>query len=370
MFEKKYNVAVFGADGMLGYEVVNLLNSLQLKKSSHIGVVKAFGREADISKFSLICKELDQFTYNDHVKYDIVVNCAAMTDVNKIENDKAYRDKAYNANVIGPTYLAMICKRLKMKLVHVSTDYVFSEKSAQDWKWPIEEKYTELHAFHKNNAIEWPVNIYGMQKLIAEQEIARILPQKQYAILRTSWLYGMHNNKSFVHKFLKNFLLWKAKHSIAKDATPEYFTLPDDQASVPTCTTELAAIIYNVIKNKLSGTFPACGFYDTSLGDDYAPTWFKFGQYILYEYDKTLCEFLKPVSADDPSKPKFSRMFNVDPKLHEKFYGSQFPATWKESLTWFINNNKLELDQWLQSQGCFDEPNMKDDSDESSSSTK
>lgn len=369
MFEKKYNIAVFGADGMLGYEVVNLLNSLQLKKTSRIGIVKAFGREVDISKFSLVYKELDQFTYNDHVKYDVLVNCAAMTNVNRIENDKEYRDKAYNANVIGPTYLAMICKRLKMKLVHISTDYVFSEKSAQDWKWPIEEKYTELHAFHKNNSIEWPVNIYGMQKLIAEREIARILPQKQYAILRTSWLYGMHNNKSFVHKFLKNFLIWKAEFEagIRKD---DKFTLPDDQASVPTSAIELASFIYYVIKNNLSGTFPACGFYDTSLGDDYAPSWFKFGQQILFEYDSSLVEFLKPITANDSSKPKFSRMYNVSPKLYEKLYGNHFPPTWKEQLTWFINGNKLELDQWLQSQGCFDKPLMKESSDESSDSSK
>ena len=132
----------------------------------------------------------------------------------------------------------------------------------------------------------------------------------------------MHNNKSFVHKFLKNFMFWLAKHVEAEDSTPEYFTLPDDQASVPTRTEELATIIYNVIKNKLNGVFPACGFYNSKLGDDYAPSWFKFGEQILFEYDDKLLKFLKPIVANDPSKPKFSRMLNVEPKLHEKFYGS------------------------------------------------
>ena len=372
MFNKKYNIAVFGADGMLGYDVVQLLNTLQLKQNSCVGIVKAFGKDSnvDISLFSDIYNRLDGFKYHGDIKYDIIVNCAAMTDVNKIENDKVYRDKAYKANVVGPTYLAIICKRLNMKLIHISTDYVFSEKSAQDWHWPIEyNKYNELHAFHKNNSVEWPVNIYGMQKLIAEHAIQNELPKKQYAILRTSWLYGMHNNKSFVHKFLKNFMFWKAEveAGIRKD---EKFTLPDDQASVPTRTEELAEIIYNVIKNKLSGIFPACGFYDSSLGDDYAPSWFKFGQQILFEYDHSLVEDLKPIVANDPSKPKFSRMLNVEPKLHEKFYGNQFPSTWKEHLRWFINNNKLQLDQWLQSQGCFDGPSMKEPSNESSDSSK
>lgn len=86
----------------------------------------------------------------------------------------------------------------------------------------------------------------------------------------------MHNNKSFVHKFLKNFMFWKAEveAGIRKD---EKFTLPDDQASIPTRTEELATMIYNVIKNNLHGIVPACGFYDSKLGDNYAPSWFKFG---------------------------------------------------------------------------------------------
>lgn len=370
MFNKKYNIAVFGADGMLGYDVVNLLNSLQLNSKSKIGIVKAFGKEIDISLFAPIYNKLSQFKHSDNIKYDIVVNCAAMTDVNKIETDKEYRERAYKSNVVGPTYLAVICKQLNIKLIHISTDYVFSEKSAQDWHWPVEHnKYTEKHAFHENNSVEYPVNIYGMQKLIAEQAIVENLPQTQYAILRTSWLYGMHNNKSFVHKFLKNFMFWKAEveAGIRKD---KKFTLPDDQASIPTRTEELATMIYNVIKNNLHGIVPACGFYDSSLGDDYAPTWFKFGQQILFQYDNSLVKCLKPIMANDPSKPKFSRMLNVDPKLYEKFYGNKFPLTWKEHLGQFIRNNRLELDRWLQSQGCFDGPSMKEPSDESGDSSK
>ena len=352
--KRKYNIAVLGADGMLGYDVVNFLNKMQLKADSSVGIVKAFGKNADISKYAILDNIFDRYKYAGDIKYDVVVNCAAMTDVNKIETDKEYRDKAYAANSIGPQFLAMICKKHSMKLVHISTDYVFSEKSAQDWHWPVEyNKYTELHAFHKNNSIEWPVNIYGMQKLLAEQAIQQTLPRKQYAILRTSWLYGMHNNKSFVHKFLKNFLWWKKEHD-AGLSSKEFFTLPDDQASVPTRTDELAQIIYNVIDNKLHGVLPACGFYSTKLGFCYAPSWFGFGQKILFEYNDKLLEYLKPVQANDPSKPKFSRMYNVPCDMHEKFYGQHFPSTWTEQLRWFINTNRVELDRWLQSQGCLD----------------
>ena len=52
LFNKKYNIAVFGADGMLGYDVVKLLENMQLKKKSCIGVVTPFGKGIDISSFS------------------------------------------------------------------------------------------------------------------------------------------------------------------------------------------------------------------------------------------------------------------------------------------------------------------------------
>ena len=358
--KRKYNIAIFGADGMLGYDVVKYLNGMQLQKNSCVGVVTAFSRDVDISKYSCLSNALSGHKYCDRIKYDIAVNCVAMTDVNKIETDKEYRDKAYKANVIGPTKLAMICKSLKMKLVHISTDYVYSEKSAQDWMWPVEHNnYTEMHAFQKNNSIEWPVNIYGMQKLLAEQSIQQIMPRRQYAILRTSWLYGMHNNKSFVHKFLKNFFLWK-KERDAGLSSQEFFTLPHDQVSVPTLTSELAQIIYCTIDNKLHGVLPACGFYSTKLGLCYAPSWFDFGQQILFEYDDRLLEYLKPVQANDPTKPKFSRMLNVPCNMHEKFYGQQFPSMWTEQLRWFINVNRQEIVAWLKSQGCFDEPAVND----------
>ena len=72
---------------------------MQLKQNSCVGIVKAFGKDSnvDISLFSDVYNRLDGFKYHGDIKYDIIVNCAAMTDVNKIENDKVYRDKAYKA---------------------------------------------------------------------------------------------------------------------------------------------------------------------------------------------------------------------------------------------------------------------------------
>lgn len=86
--KRKYNIAVFGADGMLGYDVVKLLKTMQLTRSSKIGIVTAFGKDVDISKYSCLSDALSRYTYSDYIKYDIVVNCAAMVDSNKIEGDK------------------------------------------------------------------------------------------------------------------------------------------------------------------------------------------------------------------------------------------------------------------------------------------
>lgn len=66
------------------------------------------------------------------------------------------------------------------------------------------------------------MNIYGLQKLIGEKFIKEGMKQSQYAILRTSWLYGAHNCKSFVHKFLKNFMAKKKEHDASSDGIFEF----------------------------------------------------------------------------------------------------------------------------------------------------
>lgn len=162
--------------------------------------------------------------------YDVVVNCAAMTDVWGIETDKDKMLASYRVNVLAPRYLAEACSYLGMRLVHVSTDYVYSE--------------------HLNPPIpglqdEFPVNKYGCHKLMGELYIQREMLGKAYSILRVGCLYGMHREKSFVHRFLKN-VCTSLKNG---DARPK---VQDFQTSTPTPTRYVCRTIAKILRMPLS----------------------------------------------------------------------------------------------------------------------
>lgn len=125
-------------------------------------------------------------------KLHVVINCAAVTDTTKIECDDATRDRSYAVNALGPKNLAEACVHYGMKLVHISTDYVFSEKSQQVVSEDLQE---------------FPVNTYGLHKLLGEKmvELAFAARPQDFMILRTSWLYG-NSEASFPMKLLKTCL--------------------------------------------------------------------------------------------------------------------------------------------------------------------
>ena len=223
LHSKKKNVIVLGADGMLGHDVVELLMKEQKKEKSCIGIVAPFSsRELDITMPGALSEQVYRQRPNPPVKYDYVVNCAAMTDTKKIETDVEYRNRAYDVNALGVKHIAMACTCHCIKLIHISTDYVFSQLSTKDQlPYGGGSAFSTVDAFTEFSS-EFPVNIYGMQKLIGEKFIKESMKKGQYAILRTSWLYGAHNSKSFVHKFLKNFMAKKKEHDASCNGIFEF----------------------------------------------------------------------------------------------------------------------------------------------------
>lgn len=110
---------------------------------------------------------------------DVVINCAAYTDVDGAESDE---DRAHLVNAVGPGHLAAACARVGAGLVHISTDYVFGG----DRRGPYEiDDHTR------------PVNAYGRTKLAGEQAVLTALPTAR--VVRTSWVYeGREGGKDFV----------------------------------------------------------------------------------------------------------------------------------------------------------------------------
>jgi dTDP-4-dehydrorhamnose reductase len=262
-------VLVTGADGQLGYDVIKKLKELEIK---HIGV--------DRENFDLTNEnETKEFILN--YKPDVVVHCAAYTDVDKAEVE---RNSCYKVNVEGTRYVAEASKKLDAKMLYISTDYVFDGQGND----PIEVN-------DKPN----PINYYGETKYKGEEEVQKILDK--YFIVRTSWVFGEHGD-NFVKTMLK---LGKERDEISVVA---------DQYGSPTYTGDLSELIIEMIKTENYGIYHAtnegfCSWYE------FAKQIFEFSNLVVkvepittYEFNSEAKRPKKSVLLNNLSKNNFSRL--------------------------------------------------------------
>lgn len=165
--------------------------------------------ELDVGNYESIKNALEKY------KPSVVINCAAYVRTDEAEG----KDKvnAYMANAMGPTYLAILCKEMKIGLIHISTDYVFDG-----------EKCTAYSVDDKCN----PLNIYGVSKYCGEEAIKSIYPEA--LIIRTSWLYSEYG-VNFLTKTIKNII------STSKNKKELRYLI--DQIGCPTYARNLADFI-------------------------------------------------------------------------------------------------------------------------------
>ncbi|MBO4372577.1 MAG: dTDP-4-dehydrorhamnose reductase, partial [Bacteroidales bacterium] len=197
------NILVTGSNGQLGNEM--RVASANLQNHTFIFTDVA---ELDITNQAAV----SQFFAQN--KIDIVVNCAAYTDVNRAESDL---EKAELINATAPKILADSCKANGAKFIHVSTDYVFDGSA---------------HLPYKETDKENPVSAYGTTKYHGEQNI--VASGCEYVIIRTCWLYS---------SFGKNFV----KTMATLGATKEELGVVFDQVGTPTYAADLAAAIATII---------------------------------------------------------------------------------------------------------------------------
>jgi len=330
---KKYNILVLGSNGMLGYDVYKKLIAASLYKQSNIGTVIALDRN-DNKKCIVDLTErhaLGNYMVNS-IHFDYCINCTAYTDTKSAETTKEGKMLSYKMNALAPKYIAESCKYHKTKLIHISTDYVFSE-------------FSPSCAWCNNNSPEpftvdaepFPVNNYGMHKLLGEIGIREVFGKKSkdYAILRTSWLYGNHNHKSFVHRFLKNVI-----EALKKDPNAT-ITMTENEASVPTSTAYVVKCIRDVIDSKKHGTFHAVPTFElTKRG----VSRYEFASMILKFFDtatkgtyaingKELSDvFIQPVTSTTSHQPEYSVMKNENG--YKTLIGPK--EFWKQDLEDFI----------------------------------
>ena len=163
-------VLITGANGQLGRELVRL------------------GQRVDFEVHSFSRQQLDITNKNQieqifpRISPSLVINAAAYTQVDRAENES---DLAYAVNKNGPAYLARYCDDNHLKLIHISTDYVFDG--------------TKGRPYQESDPIA-PLGVYGQSKAQGETAIRSILPN--HIIVRTSWLYAVYGN-NFVKTILK-----------------------------------------------------------------------------------------------------------------------------------------------------------------------
>lgn len=267
-------IMVTGANGMLGKDLCPILEN-----------IGAFVIPTDIDNLDITDQNAtDDFIQSIHP--DIIVHCAAYTNVDKAENDS---ENAYKINCDGTRNVAMAANKAGALMVYISTDYVF-DGTKNTLYLPTDETN--------------PQNVYGASKLAGEKEVIKNC--EKYYIARTSWLYG-HNGKNFVETM------------IALSKNPE-LKVVDDQVGCPTWTVALCRAIITLISNqKPYGIYHTCGSNYTS--------WYGFAKEI---FKLTNIEAnLKPCTTDefprDAKRPKFSAMDN----------GGICPD-WRESLKEYI----------------------------------
>jgi dTDP-4-dehydrorhamnose reductase len=210
------NILICGKDGQLGKAFKTVFNASKLDEIHHITYV---GRtECDLSNSEAIAELLNR------VKPDLLINAAAYTAVDKAETEA---DLAYAINAKAPEVMAIYAKRHGAAFLHYSTDYVFDGSK----KTPYIE-----------NDVRNPLGIYGKSKAAGEEAIEETfanLPANssaQYAILRTSWVYGEGGN--FIRTILRLAIERESLNVIA------------DQYGAPTSATWLAEVSLALVLNE------------------------------------------------------------------------------------------------------------------------
>lgn len=219
---------VVGAQGMLGNDVVEVLNGRN---------VVALGRaELDITDAQAVMAAIQPG--------DVVINCAAYNRVDAAESEP---ESAHLVNEEGVRNLAIACREHGARLVTISTDYVFDAVSQTP---------------HLESERKTPKSVYGQSKAAGENAAITEHPAGSY-IVRTAWLYGAHGN---------NFAQTMLNLATEKDSWP----VVDDQRGQPTWTRDLAEQIVRLVDSEA----PAGIYHGTNSGET---TWFGFAQAVLEE---------------------------------------------------------------------------------------
>ena len=269
-------ILVTGKNGQLGKSIHKVVaNNEQTNEFVFVG-----REELDLSSTDNI------ISYFNQNNFDIIVNCAAHTAVDKAEEEAVL---ANQINHLAVEQLAQIAKTQQAKLIHVSTDYVFDGES--------DKPYAETDETN-------PINVYGKTKLAGEKALQEIMPTNAI-IIRTSWVYSEYGN-NFVKTMLR---LGKERDEL---------NVVSDQIGSPTYATDLANAILDTMQNK---AFKEVGqetqvYHYSNMGEI---SWYEFAKEI-FELSGIQCS-VSPITTEQyptPAKRPKNTLMNKD-KISHRF---------------------------------------------------
>ncbi len=308
------NIIVTGANGQLG-------NSMRIAamQSPHkfiftdvceasndsVSMLHKLGAvDADITTITLDITDIEAVRriISDY-KIQIVVNCAAWTNVDAAESNSGIAERL---NADAPANLALAIKEAGGLLVQISTDYIFGR---EPYNKPCREEQQGT-----------PTGVYGLTKLHGERRI--IASGCDYVIIRTAWLYS---------EFGKNF----CKTMLSLTATKPELNVVFDQAGTPTYASDLAVAILRIIDDYSLKGKEHCGIYHYS--NEGVCSWFDFTKMIQEYSGQTTC-CVKPCHSSEFPSPVVRPAYSVlDKTKIKQVFGIDIPY-WIDSLRKCINN--------------------------------
>jgi dTDP-4-dehydrorhamnose reductase len=256
---KKVKWLITGGEGQLGRAM-----ALELSKGK-CDFVSLSHSELDITNKAQI---LEWFTRESP---DVVLNCAAWTNVDLAEDHEA---SAWSINAEGPKWLAEECSRMGTKFIHISTDYVFSGASNKPWS---------------EGEARAPLSAYGRTKADGERLVLNAYPAGTY-LVRTGWLYSPWG-KNFVRTMIKKAL---------EDSNQ--IDVVGDQIGQPTSAIDLAEQIHGMVQRDVAPGI----YHGTNSGQ---ASWFEFAQkvFALLDQDIGRIHSIKAIELARPAlRPSFS----------------------------------------------------------------
>jgi len=280
-------ILITGANGQLGTDLCQVLDDFQVIPLTH--------EDIEISDMSSVKEAFGEY------KPEIVINTAAHVRVDDCETNP---DKAFLVNALGARNLAVVALEFGAKLIHISTDYIFSGRTE-----PQATPYTEFDT-------PAPLSIYGKSKLAGENFVRHLC--QRHIIVRTSGLFGVAGSSGKGGNFVESIVrLGKERGELR---------VVNDQTFSPTYTKDLARKIVHLMTTEYYGIF-----HITNMG---ACSWYEFTKEILRLAG--LETRVVPIPSDQYLQKAKRPGFSVLDNYYLRLLGLDDMRTWQEALRHYM----------------------------------